>query len=145
LTSLRANGSRERAPDDRLREAIQLSACRAMDCFASARNDGVAGCLTSEIGLCEATVGLPGAGLEAPGSRSPAYKRPRICYAFSRAPPVFNRREGRNAMAKGQMRSNKEKKKPKADKNLKKGGVAPVNPFATGKTPAGQSPNSNKK
>jgi hypothetical protein len=47
-------------------------------------------------------------------------------------------------MAKGQMRSNKEKKKPKADKNLKKGGVAPVNPFAAGKTPAGQSPNSKK-
>jgi hypothetical protein len=47
-------------------------------------------------------------------------------------------------MAKGQMRSNKEKKKPKADKNLKKGGAAPVNPFATGKTPAGQSPNSKK-
>jgi hypothetical protein len=47
-------------------------------------------------------------------------------------------------MAKGQMRSNKEKKKPKADKNIKKGGVAPVNPFATGKTPAGQSPNSKK-
>jgi hypothetical protein len=47
-------------------------------------------------------------------------------------------------MAKGQMRSNKEKKKPKADKNLKKGGVAPVNPFASGKTPAGQSPNSKK-
>ena len=37
-------------------------------------------------------------------------------------------------MAKGQMRSNKEKKKPKADKNLKKGGAAPVNPFASGKT-----------
>jgi hypothetical protein len=47
------------------------------------------------------------------------------------------------AMAKGQMRSNKEKKKPKADKNLKKGGAAP-SPFATGKTPAGQSPNSKK-
>jgi hypothetical protein len=46
-------------------------------------------------------------------------------------------------MAKGQMRSNKEKKKPKADKNLKKGGTAP-SPFATGKTPAGQSPNSKK-
>ena len=28
-------------------------------------------------------------------------------------------------MAKGQMRSNKEKKKPKADKNLKKGGATP--------------------
>jgi S1-C subfamily serine protease len=45
----------------------------------------------------------------------------------------------------GGCRSNKEKKKPKADKNLKKGGVAPANPFAAGKTPAGQSPNSNKK
>jgi hypothetical protein len=47
-------------------------------------------------------------------------------------------------MAKGQMRSNKEKKKPKADKNLKKGGATPVNPFAAGKTAAGQSPNSKK-
>lgn len=28
-------------------------------------------------------------------------------------------------MAKGQMRSNKEKKKPKQDKNKKKGGAAP--------------------
>jgi hypothetical protein len=36
-------------------------------------------------------------------------------------------------MAKGQMRSNKEKKKPKADKNLKKGGAAP-SPFSSGKT-----------
>ena len=33
--SLRANGSRECAPDDRLHEAIHLSACRAMDCFAA--------------------------------------------------------------------------------------------------------------
>ena len=47
-------------------------------------------------------------------------------------------------MAKGQMRSNKEKKKPKADKNLKKGGGSAGNPFAAGKTPAGQSPNSKK-
>jgi hypothetical protein len=46
-------------------------------------------------------------------------------------------------MAKGQMRSNKEKKKPKADKNLKKGGATP-SPFSSGKTPAGQSPNSKK-
>ena len=53
----------------------------------------------------------------------------------------FNRAPGEMVMAKGQMRSNKEKKKPKADKNLKKGGAAPVNPFAAGKTPAGQSPN----
>ncbi len=42
-------------------------------------------------------------------------------------------------MAKGQMRSNKEKKKPKADKNLKKGGAAPVNPFAASKPSSGQS------
>jgi hypothetical protein len=46
-------------------------------------------------------------------------------------------------MAKGQMRSNKEKKKPKADKNIKKGGAAP-SPFASAKTPAGQAPNSRK-
>jgi hypothetical protein len=30
-----------------------------------------------------------------------------------------------DAMAKGQMRSNREKKKPKQDKNKKKGGAAP--------------------
>ena len=46
-------------------------------------------------------------------------------------------------MAKGQMRSNKEKKKPKQDKNLKKGGAAP-NPFASGKPAAGQNPNGKK-
>jgi hypothetical protein len=71
-----------------------------------------------------------------------AYKSPRICYG-SLAP---NLQPGAReiVMAKGQMRSNKEKKKPKADKNLKKGGGAPVNPFAAGKTPAGQSPNSKK-
>jgi hypothetical protein len=34
-----------------------------------------------------------------------------------------------DAMAKGQMRGNKEKKKPKQDKNKKKGGAAP-SPFA---------------
>jgi hypothetical protein len=51
-------------------------------------------------------------------------------------------RQGEIVMAKGQMRSNKEKKKPKADKNIKKGGAAP-SPFA-GKTPGGQSPNSKK-
>jgi hypothetical protein len=33
--SLRANGSRECAPDDRLREAIHLTACGGMDCFAA--------------------------------------------------------------------------------------------------------------
>lgn len=32
-------------------------------------------------------------------------------------------------MAKGQLRSNREKKKPKADKNKKKG-AAPVSPFS---------------
>jgi hypothetical protein len=72
---------------------------------------------------------------------SPAYKRLRICYC-RRAPHLSTRRK-EIIMAKGQMRSNKEKKKPKADKNLKKGGAAP-SPFASGKTPAGQSPNSKK-
>jgi hypothetical protein len=72
-----------------------------------------------------------------------AYKSSEICYSYA-APNLFNRGAREIVMAKGQMRSNKEKKKPKADKNLKKGGAAPVNPFATGKTPAGQSPNSKK-
>jgi hypothetical protein len=36
----------------------------------------------------------------------------------------------RNAMAKGQMRSNKEKKKPKADRNMKKKGGPALSPFA---------------
>jgi hypothetical protein len=42
-------------------------------------------------------------------------------------------------MAKGQMRSNKEKKKPKADHNKKKKGGAPPSPFAStqGKGQAG--------
>ena len=35
-----------------------------------------------------------------------------------------------DAMAKGQMRSNKEKKKPKQDKNKKKGGTPAPSPFA---------------
>ena len=45
-------------------------------------------------------------------------------------------------MAKGQMRSNKEKKKPKADKNKQKGGPAPSqSPFAAGKqSQPGQNP-----
>ena len=73
---------------------------------------------------------------------SPAYKRLHICYHGTRL-IVFNRAPRETVMAKGQMRSNKEKKKPKADKNLKKGGAAP-SPFASGKTPAGQSPNSKK-
>jgi hypothetical protein len=50
----------------------------------------------------------------------------------------FNQAPGRLVMAKGQMRSNKEKKKPKQDKNLKKGGAAP-SPFASAKSPAGLS------
>ncbi len=45
-------------------------------------------------------------------------------------------------MAKGQMRSNREKKKPKADKNKKKKGAPPPSPFATapmnGKPPGGR-------
>jgi hypothetical protein len=42
----------------------------------------------------------------------------------------MHQRTEESAMAKGQMRSNKEKKKPKQDKNKKKGGAAPVSPFA---------------
>jgi hypothetical protein len=47
-----------------------------------------------------------------------------------------------NAMAKGQMRSNKEKKKPKAEHNKKKGGSTPSpSPFAAGKqAQPGQNP-----
>jgi len=71
-----------------------------------------------------------------------AYKSCGICYCYAAPSLSTGRRE--IIMAKGQMRSNKEKKKPKADKNLKKGGAAPANPFAAGKTPAGQSPNSKK-
>ncbi|MBN9042676.1 MAG: hypothetical protein J0H38_15570 [Rhizobiales bacterium] len=41
-------------------------------------------------------------------------------------------------MAKGQMRSNKEKKKPKAAKNLRKGGATP-SPFPSLKTSIGES------
>jgi hypothetical protein len=41
------------------------------------------------------------------------------------------------AMAKGQMRSNREKKKPKQDKNKKKGTEAP-SAFKTGTTYTGQ-------
>ncbi len=37
-------------------------------------------------------------------------------------------------MAKGQMRSNKEKKKPKADHNKKKKGSPPPSPFAVGQS-----------
>jgi hypothetical protein len=56
---------------------------------------------------------------------------------------IFQPGAGEFAMAKGQMRSNKEKKKPKAAKNIKKGGATP-SPFSSGKTPAGQSPNNKK-
>jgi hypothetical protein len=73
----------------------------------------------------------------------PAYKNLHICY-LPPAPSLSTGGAREIVMAKGQMRSNKEKKKPKADKNLKKGSAAPVNPFAAGKTPAGQSPNAKK-
>ena len=43
-------------------------------------------------------------------------------------------------MANGQMRSNKDKKKTTADKNLKKGGAAPST-SASGQPAAGQAPN----
>ena len=50
---------------------------------------------------------------------------------------MFSTGRKEDVMAKGQMRSNKEKKKPKADKNIKKGGAAP-SPFAAGKVAVGQ-------
>ena len=43
-------------------------------------------------------------------------------------------------MAKGQMRSNKEKKKPKAAHNLKKKGGAAPTPFAVGQAQPGSNP-----
>ena len=46
-------------------------------------------------------------------------------------------------MAKGQMRSNKEKKKPKAERNKKKGGSAPTayaSQYASGQSKPEQSP-----
>src|SRR5262249_40302221 len=51
-------------------------------------------------------------------------------------------RHGRNVMAKGQMRSNKEKKKPKAEWNKKKKGGPTLSPFALARYPArpGQTP-----
>ena len=68
-----------------------------------------------------------------------AYNRRRICY-HARGASIVHPGAREIAMAKGQMRSNKEKKKPKADKNLKKGGATP-SPFSSGKTAAGLSPN----
>lgn len=41
-------------------------------------------------------------------------------------------------MAKGQMRSNREKKKPKADKNKTKNNAPPASPFAAAKGKPGQ-------
>jgi hypothetical protein len=41
-------------------------------------------------------------------------------------------------MAKGQMRSNKEKKKPKAEHNKKKKGGPAPSPFAVGQSQPGQ-------
>jgi len=43
---------------------------------------------------------------------------------------VFPHDEREDKMAKGQLRSNREKKKPKAEKNKKKGAPA-VSPFAS--------------
>jgi hypothetical protein len=53
-------------------------------------------------------------------------------FAIVRARHISQPGARRTVMAKGQMRSNKEKKKPKADKNLKKGGATP-SPFSSGK------------
>jgi hypothetical protein len=72
-----------------------------------------------------------------------AYPNRRGFAILRRAPSFQPGAKGEFVMAKGQMRSNKEKKKPKQDKNLKKGGAAP-SPFASGKPPAGQSPSYKK-
>jgi hypothetical protein len=45
-------------------------------------------------------------------------------------PPNGTRQHGRSVMAKGQMRSTKEKKKPKAEWNKKKKGGPAPSPFA---------------
>jgi hypothetical protein len=87
------------------------------DAFASLRNDGVR------------ARALPTACIQA-----------RVDLLRSAPRQRFNRAQREIVMAKGQMRSNKEKKKPKADKNIKKGGATP-SPFASGKTPSGQAPN----
>src|SRR6266542_3891454 len=47
-SSLRATGSGECPPDDRLREAIHLSACRTMDCFAALAMTAAGICERSE-------------------------------------------------------------------------------------------------
>jgi hypothetical protein len=43
-------------------------------------------------------------------------------------------------MAKGQMRPNKEKRKPKADKNKQQKGAPPASPFAKAPMPPGSAP-----
>jgi hypothetical protein len=43
-------------------------------------------------------------------------------------------------MAKGQMRPNKEKRKPKADKNKKDKGAPPTSPFAKAPMPPSSAP-----
>ena len=60
------------------------------------------------------------------------------------APIVFESSNPEDAMAKGQMRSNKEKKKPKQDKNKQKGAPAP-SPFAGMHSQANPNTYGNKK
>jgi hypothetical protein len=54
------------------------------------------------------------------------------------SPRSTDGKQQEDVMAKGQMRSNKEKKKPKADWNKKKKGGQPPTPFSTGPTMSGQ-------
>src|SRR5215831_14952199 len=67
-------------------------------------------------------------------------RRRRFNPATARAREQAN--PGRNNMAKGQMRSTKEKKKPKAEWNKKKKGGPTLSPFALAREPAqpGQNP-----
>jgi hypothetical protein len=69
--------------------------------------------------------------------QSAAYKSCGICYSYAAPSLSTGRRE--IVMAKGQMRSNKEKKKPKQDKNKKDKGAA-ASPFTAGQGQPGQNP-----
>jgi hypothetical protein len=54
----------------------------------------------------------------------------RRCGIITAASHIATVQHKEDVMAKGQMRSNKEKKKPKADKNKKQKGGATPSPFA---------------
>jgi len=88
-----------------------------------------------------------GALIAAPGDEPAGRKRVlRQCFTAeyaapcrpTRAPGATNRQE--DVMAKGQMRGNKEKKKPKAEWNKKKKGGPAPSPFALTQSQPAQNP-----